>query len=268
MIFDKYDISKKINYFINKLKMKLSIVVMIILLIIIITICCLSVFIINKNMNIYENMNINSIEMVFDKYGVSENKLYNGKKWDKYRLGDLIRGGYDNLIKNVHEDFPNSIGAKYYSLTRKNNELDILNQIIHSSEFIKYHSPKNTCSLHLRLGDIFSKNLMNNYYYRPISYYENHVIPQLKKYEIKEIYIIAGAHINIHIDKSMEYLINLIGILEKHNVNIKKIRLGNSPDDDFVFMCTSKYFIRSGGGYSKLICKMIKKNNGIVINKW
>jgi uncharacterized membrane protein len=250
--------------------MKWTIVVVAIIVIIII--CCVYIFMMNQNQNQNQNSieftNPNSIEMIFEKYNISEKQLYNGKEWEGYRLGDIIKK-YQNVAEKSFKKFPNSIGAKYYSLTKKKNELDILNQIIHSPEFIKYHSPKNTCSLHLRLGDILSKHLIKqDRYYHPISYYENHVIPQLKKYEINEIDVIAGTHYNMYLVKSMEYLLNLIIILEKHNINIKKIRLGNSPDEDFVFMCTSKYFIRSGGGYSSLICEMIKKNNGIVINKW
>jgi hypothetical protein len=218
----------------------------------------------NENKNEYKN----SIEMILKKYDISENKLYNGKKWNGYRLSDIIKK-YKNVAEKSSKSFPNSIGAKYYSLTKKKNNLNILNKIIYSQEYVQYRSPENTCSLHLRLGDILcQKNIKQDRYYHPISYYENHVIPQLKKYTITEIYIITGTHLNIHLDKSMEYLINVIGILEKNNVNIKKIRLGYSPDEDFVFMCTSKYFIRSGGGYSTLISKMVQKNNGIVINKW
>lgn len=41
------------------------------------------------------------------------------------------------------------------------------------------------------------------------------------------------------------------------------IRINNDPDNDFLVMCYSKYFVTSGGGFSKVIKEKIK--GGIII---
>ena len=51
-------------------------------------------------------------------------------------------------------------------------------------------------------------------------------------------------------------------ILKKNN--IIPILRNTNPDDDFIFMSQSKYFVRSGGGFSNIISELVKKNKGIV----
>ena len=36
----------------------------------------------------------------------------------------------------------------------------------------------------------------------------------------------------------------------------------DNPDDDFLFMCNSKTFIKSGGGFSRIISQIVKSNGG------
>ena len=38
----------------------------------------------------------------------------------------------------------------------------------------------------------------------------------------------------------------------------------NNPDIDFIYMCNSKIFIKSGGGFSNIIGKIVKYRGGIV----
>ena len=38
----------------------------------------------------------------------------------------------------------------------------------------------------------------------------------------------------------------------------------NNPDIDFIYMCNSKIFIKSGGGFSDIIGEMDKYRGGIV----
>ena len=43
-----------------------------------------------------------------------------------------------------------------------------------------------------------------------------------------------------------------------------ELRLGQSPDEDFSTMSRSKYFVQSGGRFSRIISNLVKYNNGVV----
>ena len=45
-----------------------------------------------------------------------------------------------------------------------------------------------------------------------------------------------------------------------------ELRINNHPDDDFVFMTKSKYFVISGGAFSRYIGEFVRRNKGIVIS--
>ena len=47
---------------------------------------------------------------------------------------------------------------------------------------------------------------------------------------------------------------------------ITKIISGREPDFDLSYMSKSKYFVQSGGGFSRIIADLVKVNNGIVLN--
>ena len=62
--------------------------------------------------------------------------------------------------------------------------------------------------------------------------------------------------------KSLKYLDKIKKSWELNGF-IVKILNTNQPDDDFVYMCRSKYFVSSGGGYSMLvnIIRNLENNN-------
>lgn len=209
------------------------------------------------------------------KYNLSIEKLYNTKEWEGYRLGDAIRGFFkENVFIPSHiQKYPHSIVATYFSKTKKFMDLKLLNDIIQSSPFCLYKSPPNTCAMHLRTGDVFrftttDKEKAKRYIYS-LSYYKNHVIPQLRKNNIRQIVIITGSHQSDPkcLEKSLQYIIQVIHLFLLYDFNVQEIKMGNPPDNDFVFMSTSRYFIQSGGGFSSLIAMMVKYNNNICIHK-
>ena len=51
-------------------------------------------------------------------------------------------------------------------------------------------------------------------------------------------------------------------ILEKHGFNYE-LR-NRDPDEDFYYMCNSKNFVSSGGGFSQKISEIVKMNGGMV----
>ena len=77
--------------------------------------------------------------------------------------------------------------------------------------------------------------------------------------------VFYGSKFNISLDVSCRYLNAIKNIFEKNNF-ITQLRINNHPDDDFVFMTKAKYFVTSGGAFSRYIGEFVRRNNGTVIS--
>ncbi len=197
--------------------------------------------------------------------------------WLYYRLGDAVKC-YGNVNKEMYLKYPNSIAADYYlktkNLDKKNqkNNLEVLEKIINSRKVLPNLPENNSIVLHIRLGDtikdfknnefIFSKTHGN--WASDISKLRG-TLQEIKKVnsknKIKKVYLVYGAHKkNINVKVNLKFLEEVRNIIRSENLKIQEIN--TNPDDDFVFMCHSKIFIKSGGGFSKLISKIIRKKGG------
>ena len=209
-----------------------------------------------------------------------ETFLINEEKWLDYRLGDIITGYFREkkqfyYLKKIDKNLPNSIGSVYIKKTNnleKNlqyNNFNILKDIINKKKHLIDLPKKDDLVIHLRIGDIIrgSKNnikFKNNFWYgTDISKLDNTLNEIKKNIKFNKVYLVYGSHdkdISLHLNN--KYLDNVKKILKKNN--IIPILRNTNPDDDFIFMSQSKYFVRSGGGFSNIISELVKKNKGIV----
>jgi len=129
--------------------MKLLLILIIILIILIV----LSIFIENK-----ENMLSDIDEHVLE---ISE-KIYIGDKWNHYRLGDLYYYQLDlkgpATIEYHVKDYPGSIAEEYIkkNIPIKNENKELLLQIIKNRKNIKGKVNDNDLILHMRVGDVLN----------------------------------------------------------------------------------------------------------------
>jgi hypothetical protein len=155
----------------------------------------------------------------------------------------------------------------------------------------KEPSPKaNDVVIHLRIGDYLEsayKPSIKDYFKRhpqfrpkPMSYFEeiassewyieNNKIfridnrggslkvswPSAKKINPNIVIVAGGSHVDDrNYEMSKKYVKKVESVFNKYG-HKTKVRLGCPPDDDFIFMCQSKIFYRSGGGFSNTICKI------------
>lgn len=222
------------------------------------------------------------------------NRIYSdGKK--AYRLGDVI-GESGACCRRYSGEFPTgyhlhkykySIAADYMRKVDKKEQYDILNNIVKKRTKIRHKLYDHYINMHLRTGDVMTKDNpevdkknINSYLkkhiknkngvnrVKPLSYYDK-VIKYLKKNNInnKNILIITGWHYidTIKKENSLKYIEEIKKFFEKNGYNVTT-RLNEDPDEDFIIMSNSKYFVQSGGGYSRLIGKMIELNGNTVIN--
>jgi len=194
-----------------------------------------------------------------------------------YKLGDFITRHEMRmmLIGSYKYYYKDSIAVEYYNNTNRINNFLILKEIV-NKRGKKIELPgDDTLVVHLRTGDVIdlSKNsvedFLTNYvifkqtginYVKPLIYYNESLkkIPKLKK-----VIIVTGSHKILNDTKSKKYIEEIGSFFSKKGM-IVKYRIKEDPDEDFVFMCHSKYFIKSGGNFSDITANIVKLKNGLV----
>ena len=205
-------------------------------------------------------------------------KIYNGNKWQGYRIGDLFFNPskvqnnnpkslcYPKCVEhNYHSKYyPTSVAACYEQTAQKVSDLDSIKKCIHKKQFKPLRfNPYNTCVLHIRVGDILCGKTKNNKYSKNSDefWWSSFEIFCIKN-NVKNIHIIAGSHNDICISESIEYLKSIEKKLSK---NFKVVfDTGNSPDKDLLLINQVQFFASTGGGYGKLLKEIVTSNNGIV----
>ena len=204
-------------------------------------------------------------------------KLYNKDKVEKndyaeYRLGDMVRSESHRSKSNGrqlhYEKYPNSLASQYMKLTDKNNNYSILKTLVKQYDYKILPSPDELV-IHLRVGEVLDsskytvdehlndyKNYHNpsqtNYVY-PLSYYKEK-LEKFNKNKIKDVVLVCGGCFTFS-NKSKEYISKIESFIKNKGFQVS-IRQNKNPDDDFVYMCRSHYFIKSGGGFSELVEKI------------
>jgi hypothetical protein len=214
-------------------------------------------------------------------------KLQNlNTKWVKYRLSDALEGYYQQhdkisvqtLLKN-YEKFGNTLVRQYFSVQT--------NETLHKLDFeILYHVvkprlknvPNDVVVLHLRLGDTICLECWNKrttlkgsryVYVYPRTYYEQ-IIQKLLGKNISTIIISAATYhatgdmADIYKD-SMKYVKLVRDLFSEHGYRVMEQINCGTPDEDFVYMSSAKYFVPGGGGYSRTVGKLVTRNGGTVI---
>ena len=246
--------------------------------------------------------------------------LYNGDKWDNYRLGDIINGHFicwnkvclnktitnkrllreiceelehdldndtekenrewcrdnkDNWVNprnhkqgyldSIQKNYPKSIAAKYvkyvgYPKTYKIFHYPTIQKIFKE---LKYKKPdKDSLVIHLRLGDTVAKSYGSEYSFG-LDYYKELLEEVKQNPKIKKIDIVTGLHKNVYVKQSNQRLNQIIRLFKKfYPVDVI---LTKNPDKDFYYMCNSKYFAKSGGGFSGLITDIVSRKSSNVI---
>ena len=204
--------------------------------------------------------------------------LYNGDKWNNYRIGDVYncdKNLYDKNYKHnilFHIDkFPNSIAAEYMEKNKNMipRNLKLLNHIIKNKHNLKTFK-NNEIVIHIRVGDVMcvqmshTKGVSNTemlYTKKGNVLWWNKVLNYIKKNNIKKVYILSGTHVPNCLSESLDYVNDRKYFFEKNGINTE-LRLGHDPDNDILFCKNAKHFITTWGGYGVLLGNIVKSNGG------
>lgn len=206
-------------------------------------------------------------------------KILKLRKVYPYRFGDFIKGYiYKNQKKTFFiysKIYKNTLALKYYNEVKnipddeKWNNLDILNKLTESNNNLDV-------VLHLRLGDVIGDynketntfnqrdgNKKYTYFYQPNVYIN--IVKELKKLNIKKVNVFYGSHTDDFDENNKLYVNKIKSIFESNNIEFIE-SLTNNADEDFILMSNSKIFIKSGGGYSRIIGRLVLIKGGSVID--
>jgi len=211
-----------------------------------------------------------------------------------YRLGDIVKGHQYRyrrdgwLWHKTH--YPKSIATKYMKIiktlpkSKQNNNVEVLQKIINEQKYKKYHNHNSNIVIHIRTGDVIDQQKYSvdqflskerpyvtgegvvrpHYYVKPLSYYKS-LLEKIDQLGLdKNIILVTGFHKEDDHSKSLQYIDKIQKFFEK-NGYLVTTRINHDPDEDFVFISTSKYYIPSGGGFSLLLSSMVVSLGGMVI---
>ena len=212
-------------------------------------------------------------------------------KNNAYRLGDIIRHN-EKLHKNknylnLHKG---TIGYEYVKNTNKKNDYHTLKLICDRRKKNLKELPKNThLIIHVRLGDVIEKSTYTvdehldkeiksigysiasgTSYIKSRSFFENYILNEINKIkEIDTVIFVGGDHRNLDsLNKSNEYLQKVSKIFKDNGYKTIIKFNEHTADEDFVYLSNSKYYVPTGGGFSKSIMEIVKLNNNIVYDKY
>ena len=214
--------------------------------------------------------------------------------WTGYRLGDMFAKPWLRGVESGLHDhkfyFPNSIAVEYMErlddpFSDGDSDWDLIQEIIDqrsTNKSIRHLLPgDHALVVHLRTGDVIdnddrpisdflkyddvtahSRHGRNDT--RGLSFYQD-IWKQLQRegIDIDRILLLTGWHYKQPHWRSIEYINAVIKFMETL-VDRVDIRINENPDEDFLIMVHSKCFVKSGGGFSKMIGGVVERNGGRV----
>ena len=225
----------------------------------------------------------------------SSNKLnvetFESNRFNVYRLGDIIRHMDNHVISdkylNLHK---NTIGYEYAKSTNKKNDYKTLKTICDKRKQNLNDVPKkNELIIHVRLGDVIEKSIYtvdeylnkervskgntissNVVYIKSREFFENYILNEINNIKkIDTVIFVGGDHRDLDsLEKSNEYLKKVSKIFKDNGYKTIIKFNEHTADEDFIYLSNSKYYVPTGGGFSKSVMEMVKLNNNVVYDKY
>jgi hypothetical protein len=143
-----------------------------------------------------------------------------------------------------------------------------------------------TVVVHVRLSDVLTRdncwdvppcvwrglNGSRRIYVYPISWYDT-VVQEIRNINTTlKVVVVGQAYHGFNRKKfgtqsrrSIEYRTRLVEYFKDHGFNASA-RPEHLPDDDFLYMTRSKFFVSGGGGFSRMIAKICRSHGGQVFS--
>jgi hypothetical protein len=189
----------------------------------------------------------------------------------------------ETLSEYIFRLFPNSIATQYLKRTKRVNDIPVLSNIVDG--YVTSHNidipAEDVMVMHLRVGDVidgtdvplddFMNTRVNSYYALFKVHPEGGVSPvyvrclasfdralkKTKELGLNKITLVYGFHINYSTKKSRMYIAGLVDHAQSQGFEVEVMTHADA-DVSFAYACKAKHFIPGGGGFSKLISKVVR----------
>ena len=211
--------------------------------------------------------------------------------WEVDDDGEVTHGGQifhpsnETLQQYVFRLFPNSIAAQYLRKTERVNNIKVLSKIVDG--FMTSHNinipAEDAMVMHLRVGDViddtnvsvddFLNRRVNSYhalfginppnngwspvYVRCLASFDR-ALKKTKELGLHKISLVYGFHIKSGgLLKSKRYIAYLVQHAQDQGFEVEMITDADA-DVSFAYACSAKHFLPGGGGFSKLMARVVK----------
>ncbi len=197
-------------------------------------------------------------------------KNTSGYVWNWYRIGDMIKGS--DFCGGCRR-WPDTLGCAYLKMSNIENIGKVSIPILLNLVAKRITRPLSKVAMHLRVGDILTQHdCFHNACHippKPLNIVDfKRIHARLKSMNISSLKLFYNSK---HCTRNRcppgineAYISNVLHFLKIHNYSVS-VEGNGHPDDDFVQMAYSQVFIRSNGGYSRLISDLVKARGNIVI---
>ena len=220
--------------------------------------------------------------LINTKKPVRELKLKNlyDKEYHRYRMGDVYKWGKGpnyNKVKYHEENFPNSIATKYLNLLKKgeSNNKDKFLQVLHNEPQLDSMPEDNSFVLHMRVGDVLcrhhanvkrwfaaSSSMIKHYTKKDNPEWWRDILKFMNEKNLDKVYIIVGSHTPYCLLESEDFIMDRVNMFKKNGKDVV-LRIGNTPDEDILWVRRAKYFKSTGGGYGKVLGIASQENSDV-----
>jgi hypothetical protein len=197
----------------------------------------------------------------------------------------------ETLEDYIHRLFPTSIGSQYLRKTKLINDIDVLSDIV--NDFVTLHNSQipadDVMVMHLLVGDVIDqtdvpvKRFLNrpvNSWYEMFGVYElqtcnwnpvyvrclesfDRALKKTTELGLHKICLVYGFHIKEWVPKSRQYIAALVRYARSEGFKVE-IMTHADADVSFAYACKAKHFVPGGGGFSKLMSKVVSHHGNNV----
>jgi hypothetical protein len=152
---------------------------------------------------------------------------------------------------------------------------DKLMRVINNEPKLDSMPEDNSFVLHMRVGDVFCrhngnwmssklgvKGMINHYTKKDNPGWWRDILKFMNEKNLDKVYIIVGSHTPYCLLESEDFIMDRVNMFRKNGKDVV-LRIGNTPDEDILWVRRAKYFKSTGGGYGKVLGIASQENGGV-----
>tara|TARA_R100000742_G_C4173778_1_gene11181 strand:- start:142 stop:465 length:324 start_codon:yes stop_codon:yes gene_type:complete len=104
--------------------------------------------------------------------------------------------------------------------------------------------------------------MINHYTKKDNPEWWHDILKFMNEKNLDKVYIIVGSHTPHCLLESEDFIMDRVNMFRKNGKDVV-LRIGNTPDEDILWVSRAKYFKTTGGGYGRLLGIVVQENGGV-----